>query len=94
MLEYMKSFFITIFYNVMQWFDTMMIDTGHIVWIGTAFLMIASYRFIIRPLFGVLFLGDIVTGKSDSNKNFSKRNRSSYTYKRDSDGNLYRDYRS
>ncbi len=72
MLEYMKTFFITIFYNIMQWFDTMMIDTGHIVWIGTAFLMVASYRFIIRPMFGVFTLSMI---GSDSNKNFQKANK-------------------
>lgn len=90
MIEYCITMFQSIFLNVLEWFDTMMMDTGWIVWIGTVFLMIVGYRFIIRPLFGVFSLPDIGTGKSDSNKNYSKG--SLYSYKLDSDGNYYRDY--
>ncbi len=75
MVDYCITMFKSIFINVLQWFDTMMMDTGWIVWIGTVFLMIVGYRFIIRPLFGVFSLSMIGSGSSDSNKNFQRNNK-------------------
>lgn len=92
MVEYCKTMFITIFRNVMTWFDQIMIDNGWIVWLGTVFLMITGYRFIIRPLFGVFSLGDITVGKSDSNSTFSKKQGQLYSYRLDKDGNTYKHY--
>ena len=68
MVEYCKTMFTIIFRNVMIWFDTIIIDSGWIVWLGTVFLMITGCRFIIRPLFGVFSF----EGASDSIKNFQR----------------------
>lgn len=74
-MNFAIDYLIQLFTGLFDFFDRIFIQTGYIVWVGSAFLMYLSYRFLVKPIFGdglaatASFLG------SDSVKNFRKQNK-------------------
>lgn len=67
-LQYVKDLFSGLFI----FFDRIFIDTGYIVWVGSAFLMVITYRFLVLPVFGSFNISNL----SDSAKRYQKVQRS------------------
>ena len=62
------QYLIDLFTGLFEFFDRIFIDTGYIVWVGSAFLMVITYRFLVLPIFGSFSISNL----SDSAKRYRK----------------------
>lgn len=68
-MSYYTNYLFNLFTGLFDFFDRIFIQTGYIVWVGSAFLMFITYRFLVVPVFGSFNISNL----SDTAKQYQKK---------------------